>query len=184
MRRARPCYGRSARSMIDGLGEREFVGDGEWIDAHGVALRREAAAALAQRRRSAPGSDCPDGRLTTPMSRQNTPGAEARAERLGAGLLGGEALGVGGGARRPPRPICAAPIVGEDALEEAVAVALEGALDPPDVDDVVAEADDHRDAPARAFAFGCAGRIRAFSMMAFMRRTLSPSPTKTASPTR
>ena len=28
--------------------------------------------------------------------------AEAGAERLGAGLLGGEALGVGGGARRPP----------------------------------------------------------------------------------
>ena len=37
----------------------------------------------------------PDGRLTTPMSRQNTPRAQAGAERLGAGLLGGEALGVG-----------------------------------------------------------------------------------------
>ncbi len=37
----------------------------------------------------------PDGRLITPMSRQNTPRAEAGAERLGAGLLGGETLGVG-----------------------------------------------------------------------------------------
>ena len=30
------------------------------------------------------------------MSRQKTPVAQAGAQRLGAGLLGGEALGVGG----------------------------------------------------------------------------------------
>ncbi len=43
----------------------------------------------------------PEGRLTTPMSRQNTPVAQPGAQRLGAGLLGGEALGVGGGAPGP-----------------------------------------------------------------------------------
>ena len=56
----------------------------------------------------------PERRLTTPMSRQNTPWRKPGAERLGAGLLGGEALGIGGGAlppslRLPPLD------VGEDA---------------------------------------------------------------------
>ena len=82
----------------------------------------------------------PDGRLTTPMSRQNTPCRKPGAERLGAGLLGGEALGVGRGARSRGRRICARSIVGEDAVEKAVAEALERRLDAADVDDVVADA--------------------------------------------
>jgi hypothetical protein len=36
--------------------------------------------------------------FTTPISRMNTPRLEAGADRLGEGLLGGEALGVGAGA--------------------------------------------------------------------------------------
>ncbi len=70
------------------------------------------------------------------------------AERLGAGLLGGEALGVGGGAHPPPLRF--PPLdVGEDAADEALAVALERLLDAPDVDQVAADADDH---DAAAFA--------------------------------
>ena len=68
--------------------------------------------------------------------------AEARPQRLGAGLLGGEALGIGGGA------ICAtlgesAFGLGEDAMDEAIAMALDGALDPADVDKIGADAEDH-----------------------------------------
>ena len=89
----------------------------------------QPAGVIACSRASAPPVSCmvgrPDGRLTTPMSRQNTPRADAGAERLGAGLLGGEALGVGLDAVwRAARP-CARSICGEDAIEEAVAVPLD-----------------------------------------------------------
>ena len=67
----------------------------------------------------------PPRRLTTPMSRQKTPRAEAGAERLGARLLGGEALGVGGGARRAGRSDLRPLDLGEDAVREAVAEALQ-----------------------------------------------------------
>ena len=72
--------------------------------------------------------------------------AQAGAERLGAGLLGGEALGVGF------RAIGAALGLGalgrrEDAVEKALAVALEHLLDAAHVAEIGAEADDH----------GCAG---------------------------
>src|SRR2546427_7633660 len=63
--------------------------------------------------------------------------AEPRAQSLGAGLLGGEALGVGGGAAYPA--IGFQPLrLGEHTGEEALAVALDSAFDPPDVDHVVA----------------------------------------------
>ena len=66
------------------------------------------AGMIAASRAAAPPVRCivgwPDGRLTTPMSRQNTPRLKSGAERLGAGLLGREALGVGGGAARPADP--------------------------------------------------------------------------------
>ena len=80
--------------------------------------------------------------MTTPRSRQKTPRLKAGAERLGAGFLGGKALGVGGGALGPAVGFAALDL-GEDPLGEALAVALERLLDPPDVDHVVAEADDH-----------------------------------------
>ena len=64
----------------------------------GHARRRHGGQPRRPRRRSAPWSAGRSGRLTTPMSRQNTPRAHAGAQRLGAGLLGGEALGVAGGA--------------------------------------------------------------------------------------
>ena len=68
----------------------------------------------------------PDGRLTTPMSRQNTPRAQAGAERLGARFLGGEALGVGLDAVGAALRLRALDL-GEDTTEEAFAVTLDRA---------------------------------------------------------
>ncbi len=69
--------------------------------------------------------------------------AQPGAERLGAGLLGGEAPRVGG---RAGRAAVAARALAhrEDAMGEAVAEALERALDPADVAEVRADAEDHR----------------------------------------
>ena len=82
----------------EGLGERKVVGDGD-VDAR----RRDRPASSAASRSAAPPVSAmvglPEGRLTTPMSRQKTPRAHAGPQRLGAGFLGGEALGVGGRAR-------------------------------------------------------------------------------------
>src|SRR5262245_14294364 len=72
--------------------------------------------------------------------------AKPGAERLGAGLLGGEALGVG---RRPGGAAVGFPPLdlGIDALRETLAEALQGPLDAADVDDVAAHAEDHCAAP-------------------------------------
>ena len=74
-------------------------------------------------------------RLTTPMSFQNTPCADAGAERLGAGLLGGETLGVGSRPRRAAVGFGALDL-GEAAAGEALAVALERLLDAADVAEI------------------------------------------------
>ena len=76
---------------------------------------------------------------------------EAGAQRLGAGLLGGVAARVGFRAVAHGARSAARSIGGEHARDEALAEAVERALDAPDVDQVAAEADDH----ARA---GTAGR--------------------------
>src|SRR5947209_15070201 len=94
--------------------------------------------------------------------------AQAGAERLGAGLLGGEALGVGGGA------LGAAVALGlldpgEAASDEAGAEPIQRLLDALDVAEVAADADDH---------------ARPSSIAARIRRMLSAKPTKIASPTR
>src|SRR5262249_34998739 len=66
-------------------------------------------------------------------------------ERLGTGLLGGKALRVGldpVGAALGPRPLG----VGKDARQEALAMALDHALDPARVAKIGANADDHASA--------------------------------------
>src|SRR5262249_31452786 len=100
-------------------------------------------------------------------------GAHACAQRLGAGLLGREALGVG--LRLPRPPVCPGALDrGEDPGEKAVAVARDHLLDPPHIDEVGADAENHR----------TAARARPRSMAVRMMVTACPSPVETASPTR
>ena len=84
----------------DGLGGGKIVGDGQ-VDAHLVTFGRQPG----KRPRRASGQlqgGAPRRQIHHAHVAPEHALAEAGAERLGAGLLGGEALGVGGGARRPP----------------------------------------------------------------------------------
>ncbi len=155
----------------NGLGQREIVGDGE-VDPGFVALRRDLLEA--RERPPGQGKGRPAGRQ---VDDPHVPPEHALANPVpsafGAGLLGGEALGIGGRAGRPPVGLGALD-GGEDAVEEAVAVALDRLLDAADVDEVVAEADDHE--LIRGPAPGPWRRASA--------RMVSAKPTKIASPTR
>src|SRR5690606_19695818 len=86
--------------------------------------------------------------------------AESGAQRLGAGFLGREALGVG---RRPvstPFRLVAFH-VGEDAVEETRAEPLQRLLDAADVDEIAPQADDHgRSLPLAAAARAASIRRR------------------------
>src|SRR5690606_29128729 len=64
-------------------------------------------------------------------------------ERLGAGFLGSKALGIGGRALLATVGLGAL-YIGEDAFDEALRVTLERRLDAPNVDQVAANADNHR----------------------------------------
>ena len=87
------------------------------------------------------------GQVDDPEIAPEHAAAKPGAERLGARLLGGEAAGI---ARRPVGPpvAFAALGLGEDAVEKAVAEPVDGLLDAADVDQVAAEAEDHRAASA------------------------------------
>src|SRR5262249_32572355 len=92
--------------------------------------------------------------------------AQTGAESLGAGFLGGEALGVGlgpSGAAVGLRPLGR----GEDASEKALAVPLDRAFDTADVDKIGPDTEDH---------------ARPRSIAARMVFTASASPPETASP--
>ena len=68
--------------------------------------------------------------------------AQARAQRLGTGFLCGKPLGVAGRPGRPAfRPLLFS--LSEDPLHEAVAEAFQRLLDPSDVDQIAADAEDH-----------------------------------------
>src|SRR5262245_39417808 len=69
--------------------------------------------------------------------------AKAGTQSLGAGLLGGEALGVGCGAGCAAIRFAALDI-GKDTIEKPVAEALERRLDAADIDNVVADPEYHR----------------------------------------
>ena len=119
-----------------------IVGHGQmYVDR--VARRRKgvkriAGAAGQLQRRSA------GGRVDDADVLHEHAALEAGADRLGEGFLGGEALGQR--ARRGERaPRRLGPLdVGEHPVEEAIAEAVERILDPLDVAQVGADADDHR----------------------------------------
>ena len=92
--------------------------------------------------------------------------AQTGAERLGAGLLGGETLGVGfdpSGAAFGFRPLGR----GEDAIEKALTVPFDRTLDAADIDEIGTDTEDH---------------ARPRSMAARMVFTAPARPEKTASP--
>src|SRR5919199_6473575 len=151
---------RHGRNDDHGLRQRKIVRERE-VDARLAALRRDAPELLQraafEHQRGPARRQVHDAHVA-----EEDAAAEARAERLGAGLLRGEALGVGRGPRGPRLGL--APFrLREDPVREALAVALEHALDPPDVHEVAAEADDHDTATG----------VLAASMMRRICRTLS-----------
>src|SRR5258708_4681494 len=97
--------------------------------------------------------------------------ANAGTERLGAGLLRREALGIGAGSIRTGVGPGAFGL-GETALFEALPIAFERRLDAPDVAKIIADADDHAACP------------RPLAIAAFTARMVSARPTKIASPMR
>src|SRR5579885_1009114 len=156
----------------EGLGERRLVGQGQ-RDLRAHAGRGDL---LEPRQRPAgePQGRAPRREIDHAEIAPEHALAKPGAERLRARLLRGESLGI---ARRPLRPaVGACPLGGgEDALEEALAEALDRALDAADVDEIAADADDHRPAPARALA-------RASRISARIRRTAACIPPKFALP--
>ncbi len=135
-----PCQGRRPTPLSLPLSRKAKGGDHHhrlgvgWLVGQGKRdLRPMARGVMAARRAAAPPVrrrvGWPEGRFTTPRSRQNTPLAEAGAERLGRCLLGGEAAGIGGDAGAPAPPIGARALLRrEDAVEEPLTVAGDGHL--------------------------------------------------------
>src|SRR5690606_12260677 len=154
------------------LRDRVLVGEAE-VDPGAHSGRRQRI----EPRPRAAGEDerrTPGGQVDDPEVAPEHAAAEPCPERLGARLLGGEALGVSGGAVGAPLGLRAL-LGGEDAREEALAEPRQRLLDAPDVDEIAADADDHALLAAPA---------RASSMRARMRRIAPSSPMKIASPTR
>src|ERR1051325_2589666 len=147
----------------DRLGERVFVGQGE-VDLRGHACGRDLLDA-GERAAGARDRGLVAAHVDHAHVAPDHAAAQARAERLGAGLLGGEALGV---ARRPRGAALRALLLDlrKDALDEAVAEALERLLDAPDVAEIVADAQDH------------AAALRASSIRRRISRIAASRPTK------
>src|SRR5580698_4719965 len=144
------CSGSSTRRNGDrrnddeSVGHRSLVGDGE-VDARLVAFGRDGVeaplGAAGQLHGRPPRRQVDDAHVAPPHA-----GTDAGAERLGAGLLGGEALGVGLDPVAPPLG-AGALVRREDAIDEAIAMALDDLGDAAHVGNVGADAEDHPAAP-------------------------------------
>src|SRR5579864_2763873 len=160
------------RNDDEGVGGWPLVGDGE-VDARFVALGRDriepplGAAGEFHGRPARRQVD--DAHVAPPHA-----GAHAGAERLGAGLLGGKALGIG---LDPVAPLfgAGALVRREDAVDEAVAVALDHLGDAAHIGNVGADAENHRMIPSLRRPRSIAARIL---------RTTASRPSKIASPIR
>src|SRR5580658_9994642 len=172
------CGGRSSgrhgdrRNDDEGVGRRSLVGDGE-VDARFEAFgcdRFEAPLGAAGELHGRPSRrQVDDAHVAPPHT-----GAYAGAKRLGAGFLSGEALGIG---FDPVAPPFGAGALGrrEDAVDEAIAMALDDFRDAAYVGNVGADAEDHRPAPLLRRARFITARIL---------RTTASRPSKIASPIR
>src|ERR1700732_3304937 len=130
------------------LGERRLVGQRD-IEPRGHALGGQRLQ-TAQGATGQPHARLARGQVDDAETAPEHAAAKPGAERLGGGLLGGKAPGVA-------RPRIGAALaatalgLGEDAVEKAVAVARDRRLDPADVDQIAADAEDHRASAARPF---------------------------------
>src|SRR5208282_2830437 len=154
------------------LGEARLVGEGQ-VDGRLGSRRQDRSQSLCGAAGQAHGR-LAGRKIDHPHVAPEHPAPEPGPQGLGAGLLGGESLGVGGGAPGPP--LGAALLgLGEAAGDEALSESRERPLDALDVTEVAADPDDHRRPSAAARPSSIAAR------MVFM---VSASPTKIASPTR
>src|SRR5580698_9987054 len=132
------------RNDDESVGRRSLVGDGE-VDARFVAGGRDRVeapfGAAGELHGRSPRWQVDDAHVAPPHA-----GADAGAERLGAGFLGGEALGIGLDPVAPPLGARAL-VRREDAIDEAIAVALDHLGDAAHVGNVGADAEDHHPAP-------------------------------------
>jgi len=112
----------------------------------------------------------PEGKLTTPISRQKTPALNPVPNALAQASLAAKTLGIASRAGGAALGFSLFD-VGENTFYEAWPIAVEGLFHPSDVDEIAAQPDDH-DIP------------RARSMIARICLTAISSPVKTASPMR
>src|SRR5580704_5307428 len=158
------------RNDDESVGHRSLVGDGE-VDARFVALGRDRfespLGAAGEFHGRPPRRQVDDAHVAPPHA-----GADAGAERLGTGFLGGEALGVGFDPVAPPFG-AGALVRREDAIDEAIAVALDDLGDAAHVGNIGADAENHLPAPPSR---------RARFITACILRTTASRPSKIASP--
>src|SRR5262249_28078658 len=155
---------RLSRDHHDGLRHRTFIGDGH-INAR-LATRRSDGVEPRERPAGELHGGASRGQIDHAHVAPKHSRAQTGAESLGAGLLGGEALGVGlgpSGAAFGLRTLGR----GEDASEKTLAVPLDRAFDTADVDEIGPDTEDHARPP---------------SMAARMGFTASARPQETASP--
>src|SRR5580704_2973720 len=158
------------RNDDEGVGHRSLVGDGQ-VDARFVAFGRDRVeaplGAAGELHGRPPRRQVDDAHVAPPHA-----GADAGAERLGAGFLGGEALGIS--LDPVAAPFGAGALVRrEDAIDEAIAVALDDLGDAAHVGNIGADAENHLPAPPSR---------RARFITACILRTTASRPSKIASP--
>src|SRR5665213_1307369 len=176
--------GLDRRNYDESLRQRPIIGDGK-VDPRLVARRRQGFKPGERPARQLHGRT-PARQVHHPHVAPPDAAPDSGSQRLGAGFLGGESLGVGRhhhslvlGAAPGPGALG----IGENAIETPLAVPLDHRGNPGDIDQVGADADDHGFAvplPAPAITPSIAWRPRSIS--ARMRRTVSPSPPNSASP--
>src|SRR5690606_29029071 len=151
--RSRTVVERDARNDDDGLSQRVVVGQAQvdpsrhsrWCDPSELL-----GCATRQHQRRTAGRQIDDAHVAP-----EHPLPQAGSERLGAGLLRGEALGIGCRTLVAPIRLLALHL-SKHAVEKTVAESRDRPLDTLDVDDVVSEAENHKMSGAPAACDACA----------------------------
>src|SRR6202035_5828813 len=128
----------------DGLGERRLVGQGH-VEPRRQAFRGDRLQAP-QRAAGQPHAGLSRRHVDDPEIAPEDAAAKAGAERLGGRFLGREAPRIAWAGVGAPLAT-AALVLGEDAVHEAVAKACDRRLNAADIDQIAADAEDHRRQP-------------------------------------